>query len=166
MVEVVFNDAEVKEQLARVSQHLTDMSGLMNELGEQLVYETEQRFDQGVSPEGVSWAAKSQTTLDAYRKRGQTVDVRPLFGPNADGIALRKSIFHDYGSDYVEIGTNKIQAAVMQFGAAQGAFGANAIGKPLPWGDIPARPFIGISEQDRSNIAASVEEWLADIVQD
>jgi len=166
MIEIVFNDAEVQAQLDRIGEHLADMSGLMNELGEQLVYETEQRFDQGVSPEGVTWAPKSQTTLDAYRKRGQTVDVRPLFGPNADGIALRKSIVHDYGSDYVEVGTNKIQAGVMQFGAAQGAFGANAIGRPLPWGDIPARPFIGISEQDRTNISASVEEWLATIVQD
>jgi len=79
---------------------------------------------------------------------------------------LRSSFFRDYGPDFVELGTNKIYSAVMQFGAAKGAFGTNARGGSIPWGNIPARPFLGISDQDRLNIAGIVEEWLQDIVVD
>ena len=50
----------------------------------------------------------------------------------------------------------------MQFGARYGAFGTISRGGSIPWGNIPARPFLGISDTDRSNIAATVEEWLAD----
>ena len=57
----------------------------------------------------------------------------------------------------------------MQFGAAQGQFGA-FIGKDklgrdhfhaIPWGDIPARPFLGLAEEDRTNILATIAEHLA-----
>ena len=56
----------------------------------------------------------------------------------------------------------------MQFGATAGEFGAH-IGKDklgrdhihsIPWGNIPARPFIGLSDEDQTNIAAEIAEWL------
>ena len=166
MITIELNDADIERVLSKVSAHLTDMSDLMNEIGEQLEYETKERFDQGVAPDGTAWAPKSQATLDAYKQRGQTVDVRPLFGPNADGVPLRNSIFRDYGPDFVEIGTNKVYGATMQFGAAKGSFGTDAGGSSIPWGNIPARPYLGISDQDRTNIDATVNEWLADIVED
>lgn len=166
MITVELEDADVERILAKVSGHLADMSGLMNEIGEQLEYETVKRFDDGVAPDGSAWSPKSQATLDAYKRRGQTVDVRPLFGPNADGVPLRSSIFRDYGPDFVEIGTNKVYGAVMQFGVPKGAFGTDAGGSSIPWGNIPARPYLGISDQDRLNITATVEEWLADAVED
>ena len=55
-----------------------------------------------------------------------------------------------------------IYAAVMQLGAAQGEFGAR-IGKDKngPWGDIPARPFLGVGPTDRENILETITEYLA-----
>jgi len=32
---------------------------------------------------------------------------------------------------------------------------------PIPWGDIPARPFLGLSDEDRSGILDIVSEALA-----
>ena len=165
MITVKLKEDQISGVLMRLARHLSDMSPVMNSIGEQLEYQTEQRFDQGVSPDGVPWAPKSQATIDAYTKRGQSVDFRPLFGPNTDGTPLRASFFRDYGPDFVEVGTNKVQATVMQFGAAKGAFGADAAGHPIPWGRIPARPFLGISDIDRNNINATVEEWLQSVVQ-
>ncbi len=163
MIEIEIKEDEVTAVLDRLAAHLTDMSDLMNEIGEQLERQTKQRFFEGKSPDGVPWAAKSQTTINAYKRRGQTVDFRPLFGPNEDGMPLRNSISRNYGPDFVEIGSNKIYAAVMQFGAAKGAFGDNQTGHPIPWGRIPARPYLGISDIDRANIIATVNEWLADV---
>ena len=161
MIEVELKDEAITAALDRLRRHLTDLSPVMNEIGEFLEDQTVRRFDEGVSPEGRPWAPKSAATIAAYERRGQRVDFRPLFGPNTDGIPLRKSFFRQYGPDFVEVGTNKPYAAVMQFGASKGAFGATSRGSPIPWGDIPARPYLGISETDRENILAEIDEWFA-----
>jgi hypothetical protein len=44
--------------------------------------------------------------------------------------------------------------------ASKGAFGFNSKGRPIPWGDIPARPFIGFSSEDELMIARMLDDWL------
>lgn len=39
------------------------------------------------------------------------------------------------------------------YAARQGA-------SPLPWGDIPARPFLGASDDDQANIVSLVRSYL------
>ncbi|WP_370584767.1 hypothetical protein [Paracoccus sp. IB05] len=34
----------------------------------------------------------------------------------------------------------------------------------MPWGDIPARPFLGISAEDETNLVELVEEYLTGLV--
>jgi phage gpG-like protein len=52
----------------------------------------------------------------------------------------------------VSIGTNVIYAPTHQFGARQGQYGRYATRRrtsiPIPWGDVPARPFLGVSAED------------------
>ena len=159
MYRVRIHPDEITDVLNRLSAALTDLLPLMTEIGEQLEHTTEERFDRGVGPDGRAWAPKSQTTIDAYARRKQRVDRRPLWGPG-EGGHLARSIHRAVGVDFVEIGTNAIQSAVMQYGARQGAFGRTRRGAPIPWGNIPARPFIGLSDLDRSNIAETLDEWL------
>lgn len=166
MITVEFNEAEVVAALARISAHLTDLSPLMNEIGMAMVASTEKRFKDTEAPDGSKWAPRSATTLKHYERTKQK------FGPVLHKTGtLSQTIFHQYDHASVSFGSNAIYAAVMQFGAGQGAFGA-AIGKDkrgrdhfhtIPWGNIPARPFIGISDSDRTNIVDTVAEWLADL---
>ncbi|WP_436399309.1 phage virion morphogenesis protein [Roseobacter sp. S98] len=166
MYTVEINDAGVDRVFAELESRLSDMTEVFNVLGDLLEDRTEKRFEAGVAPDGTRWAPKSQATIDAYVRRGQTADPRPLFGPNADTLPLRRSFFRDAGPRRLEIGTNKIQAAVMQYGARKGAFGQTATGRPIPWGDIPARPFLGISAEDRDLIIITAEEWLEEAGED
>lgn len=53
-----------------------------------------------------------------------------------------------------------VYAAVMQGGAAQGAFGRTSRGGPIPWGNIPARPFLGLSDSDRAGVLEIIAEYL------
>ncbi|MBL4751465.1 MAG: phage virion morphogenesis protein [Amylibacter sp.] len=160
MVSIKINEDEITAVLDRLARHLTDMTPVMSEVGELLIDSTKQRFIKGVSPEGQTWAPKSQTTLDAYAARGDRVDFRPLFGPTK---RLSSEINYQTTESRVEWGSNLIQAAVMHFGAGKGEFGTGANGQALPWGNIPARPFIGISDEDRGNIKATVYEWLEQV---
>lgn len=159
MLRVDLKSDEAFAALDRLDGALDDMSPVMSEIGEQLLQTTEARFDEGKAPDGSAWAPKSQTTIDAYVRRGKTVDHRPLWGPG-EGIRLAKSFHSAHGRSWVEIGTNAIQSAVMNFGAKKGAFGKTKGGASIPWGDIPARPFLGLSELDGENIVDTVEEWL------
>lgn len=171
-ITVEFKDEAVTAALQRVAASLTDLTPLMEEMGEVLAQSTTDRFAKGKGPDGEAWAAKSAVTIETYRRRGDTVSLRPLIGPSG---ALSRTIAWRAGADFVEVGSNMVYAATMQFGAERGAFGAR-MGRtkptekrprsqdyfmPIPWGDIPARPFLGLSEDDRGAIVAATEEWLA-----
>lgn len=167
MYSVEINDAEVDAALARLEAHLDNMSGAFDDIGEYMVRSTKERFTQGVSPDGVPWAPKSLATIAAYRQRSDSrnsrLDYRPLFGPTG---ALSSTISAQTGRDFAEIGSNMIYAGTMQFGASRGAFGSTSRGSPIPWGAIPARPFLGVSDQDRVAIIDVIDEWLGGFVDD
>lgn len=172
MAEIQITNDQITGALTRLSEHLSDQTPVMQEIGEILVDSTKQRFGQGVAPDGSRWKPKSPVTLAKYGARSSNrVDVRPLFGPSG---ALSSQIFANAGPDSVEWGSPMVYAATQQFGAAQGAFGA-AIGRtkpsakrpksqdyffPIPWGNIPARPFIGISAEDEANILGAISDAL------
>lgn len=144
--------------LLNLEAALTDMTPVMNDLGEYLTTSTKDRFPSGTAPDGSKWAAKSATTLAQYgRRKSGRVDLRPLFGPTG---LLSQQIFHFADAQSVEWGSNLIYSAVMQFGAAKGAFGVMSNGASIPWGAIPARPFIGVSAEDEIQIIDILTEWL------
>lgn len=144
--------------LAELEANVTDWTPAMEQIGEYLVMSTKERFKAGESPEGAKWAPKSPTTLARYgARKSNRVDVRPLFGPSG---ALSSQIFHETAPTHVSVGSNLIYAAVHQFGAGKGAFGSMANGSPIPWGNIPARPFLGLSLEDETNILALVVDYL------
>lgn len=157
MIRIELKDDQVRAALARIAGAMTNMTPVMQDIGEVLVEGTKRRFNDGTDPDGNPWAPKSPTTIEAYRARGDSVSFRPLIGPTR---ALSTTIHYVAGANQVEFGTNRIQAAVMQGGAAKGAFGRTSRGAPVPWGNIPARPFIGLSDTDRTNVIDIVEEWL------
>lgn len=161
MITVDYDDNDLKSALKKVTDHLTDTSELMRALGEILIEDTKQNFINSEGPGGVKWAPKSQATRDAYRRREGTVFPLPLFGPTRD---LSSDWHALLGNNSVEVGSNVLYASVLQFGAAKGEFGTDANGNSIPWGDIPARPFLGMDEELEDKLAAEVREYLARIV--
>ncbi len=145
--------------LAQLEGQIADWTPVMDQIGRYLVRSTKERFKKGESPEGAKWAPKSATTLARYgARKSNRVDIRPLFGPSG---ALSSQIFHEAGPTHVAVGSNLIYAAVQQFGAGKGQFGNMANGSPIPWGNIPARPFLGLSQEDETNILALVVDYLS-----
>jgi len=166
MYKVEINDDAVASALARLSTDLGDLSKPMERIGAYLAKTSRDRIDSGISPDGTPFAPRSQTTLNRYAKENKSFK-----GPLHQSGGMRQGIFHQYGPSSVEVGSNAIQAAVMQFGAAQGAFGA-FIGKDklgrdhfhsIPWGNIPARPFLGISDDDLQAIPGIIDDWFASL---
>uniref|UniRef100_UPI0040487B76 phage virion morphogenesis protein n=1 Tax=Yoonia sp. TaxID=2212373 RepID=UPI0040487B76 len=158
MFKVEINDDAVASALARLSTDLGDLSDPMDDIGAYLAYSSRDRIDSGISPDGTPFAPRSQTTLNRYAKENKSFK-----GPLHQSGGMRQGIFHQYGPSSVEVGSNAIQAAVMQFGAGQGAFGKSTRGGPIPWGNIPARPFLGISDDDLQAIPGIIDDWFASL---
>jgi phage virion morphogenesis protein len=155
MIEIRLDDAAVQAALQQLAARLTDMTPAMQEIGEVLMTSTKDRVLAGQQPDGGAFAPRSPVTLARYERLGLRYG-NPL---NQSGM-MRGGIFAESGPDQVQVGSNAIQSAVMQFGAAKGSLGARS-----PWGNIPARPFLGISDSDRSAIGEIVAEWIDGAVQ-
>lgn len=176
MIRVEINDDDITLALQRLGAALEDMQPLMQDLGELLVERTQENFRTGQSPDGVAWAPKSMATMEAYRRReakglNGPVPVNPLIGPSK---SLSTTISYQADTSSVDWGSNMIYAAVMQLGAKAGEFGArigrNSLGRDyimsIPWGDIPARPYLGIGDEDRPLILAEIEDYLRSAIGD
>ena len=48
----------------------------------------------------------------------------------------------------------------MQFGMPKGYAGRTQRGAPIPWGDIPPRPFLGLSTSDAESVTAIIRDYL------
>lgn len=159
MFRIVFNGPAIVAQLREASERLDDMKPVYEDIGEHLTQSHRQRFQQGVAPDGSAWAPKSPVTLEIYRRRGDRADPRPLIGPSG---RLSTELSYLATGESVEFGSNLIYSSVMQTGAAKGAFGSDSRGRPIPWGNIPARVWLGLSDQDERDIIDITDEHLAD----
>lgn len=146
-----FDMSQAEAVLLQVAARVTDMRPVMDQIGEVLVETTIDRFKTDTAPDGTAWAPNTEATLK--RKRG----TKPLIG---NSRVLSQAISYEATETSVSWGSNLIYAAVHQLGAGKGVFGTMANGSPIPWGDIPARPYLGISEGDNLAIIAALEGFL------
>lgn len=164
MIEIDVTTQSLAAAFARAIEASEDLSDVMSEVRDTMIQRTQDNITAGVSPDGTSFAPRSDTTLRNYEKLGKEPGAHPLFVTGT----MQGGISGSYGTDFAEWGSNAIQAAVMQFGAEQGEFGAwigqDKNGKlgfsTIPWGDIPARPFLGIGQKDETALIEIIEGWL------
>lgn len=154
-----------------------DMRPVLQEIGEDMAESTKQRFATATSPDGVAWAPNSALTLARYssifkRKKdgGLTKSSAAKLAGKKTGTgetsALATTInYQALDGTSVGIGSPMVYAGTFHYGAKSGEFGfgifATRVGSfPIPWGDIPARPFLGASETDKANIVNLVQCYL------
>ena len=177
MLTITADTADASRWLLNVLGKLSDdgLRGMLSEIGEDLAESTKQRFVTSTAPDGSRWAANSQLTYlgliartdKALRKDGRVnskmatklANKRPL----VDTGTLSDSITYQVSGSTLEVGTNTVYAATHQYGAKQGAYGRTRRGAPIPWGDIPARPFLGLSKDDERAIERTVLATLGGI---
>lgn len=100
---------------------------------------------------GTSWKPPSESAK--ARKRRNADKILTLEG------YLRQPVFRATAHS-VEAGSPLIYAGTHQFGAEKGSFGSTAKGTPIPWGDIPARPFLGLSDADRDELTDILRDYI------
>lgn len=142
----------INQMLTRLEQAGLDLTPVLKNIGEILLNSTRRRFEVGMGPLGEQWAANSEVTLANKR------DDRPLIG---DTRSLSTQINYNSDADHVLLGSLMEYGGTQHFGAKKGEYGKTRYGVPLPWGDIEARPFIGLSPEDEEDILDMLERHLA-----
>lgn len=154
---ITIDDAAVQAAFKRLTDLGRDASPMMAEIAEHLLESTQKRFASGKGPDGQPWASL---------KSGRA---SPLL---ASGT-LRDQIFASHGSDYAEIASPTAYARWHQEGtdpyvilpknkkALAWPGGKHPVGKVNHPG-LPARPFIGLSDEDRQGIEQIAGAYLED----
>ncbi|GAB4481864.1 MAG: phage virion morphogenesis protein [Burkholderiaceae bacterium] len=174
MIRIDIDDRAVLRVLSDLLRRVSDPAPALRDIGEYLVASTRRRFGAGLAPDGTPWAPNSPVTImrhlgkygGSFRRRGggltkkgaaRAAAKRPLIGETR---RLSSEIAYRLIPRGVEVGSSLVYSAVQQLGARRGQFGRTRRGAPIPWGDIPARPFLGISTQDRDRIIAIIADAI------
>lgn len=175
-ITIAVDDAELRARLRTLIGALANPAPMMREIGEVLYASTKRRFSTQTDPQGQRWAQNADSTLLNYlRQRGglsrrrTATGGRTLTQRGVQGLAGKKILtqrghladtiayqLRDNGRA-VEVGTNRVYAAMQQFGGTKAQW-------PHLWGDIPARPFLGISADDRARIVEILDDYISQSV--
>ncbi len=137
--------ARAERALRRYSD--LDFDDLLDAVGAVVESQTRRRItDQEGQPNGQPWEELSDTYKE-WKGRESDGGILELYG------RLRDSLTHDVGYFDVETGSNLVYAATHQHGDTR-----------LAWGRVmvtyPARPYLGLSDENESEIEEAIEYWL------
>jgi len=134
--------------LNEINAKAKDLEPLMKKLAGFLGDVTEDAFQGEYDPNnGQGWAGLLPATIKARQRKGHWPG--KILQDDGD---LASSIVTDFGSDFAQIGTNKVYAAAHQFGIDE--FSDRS-------GELEARPFIGFSDQDAIEMEDMIAEFLS-----
>lgn len=150
MLDVVVDNSMVGEALEELGRRLDDFTTPFNDIGEYLHQSTDERFRRKVAPDGTPWAPLSPVTL--ARKKGA--------GILREKGTLQDTVRKQVTSTELAFGTDRPYGAVHQFGQKKGASGKTSKGRPIPWGDIPAREYLGLSADDEAEVLLIIRDYL------
>ena len=151
-LQVVVNDQQITAVLGRLIATGQNLEPVMQDIAAYGEDSTEKRFQVGVAPDGTPWKPSWRV-----QERG---------GKTLIKSGHLQDISSDHGNDYAEWGSGLIYALIHQLGGEIRPKNKSALFFRLPDGSgrsvkkvtIPARPYLGINEQDEANIIDIVLE--------
>lgn len=173
-ITIIVDDTQVRQMLGDIARRGSDLKPALSAVGSLIKESIRTNFAQGGRP--APWKAIKNRDGQPLRDTGR----------------LMNSIARKVTASEVRVGTNVIYAAVHHFGAKRGSFGTKmatvkqhsrtmqiifgrrlktpktiTVGThqrrmALPWGDIPARPFMMVQDNDLINIRAIISRYLVE----
>lgn len=143
---VEVDDTAAQAAFQRLIQVGLNMKPLWTEIGSALEDSSRRRFETERAPDGQAWEPISEPWRKTKEKKGFLTGILKMRGDLANSIRFEAS------GDYVEIIAGPTEyAAIHQFGGEAGRNRATT---------IPARPYLGLSDEDREEIADAASDAL------
>jgi len=167
-ITIIMDGADaVRQRLQEISSRMSDLSPILRAIGDRVVEQTKRRFEsQGPAPDGTPWAHLKPATLTAKKHKKILTETGHL----RDSIRYRL-----IGQNAVAVGTNRVYAAIHQLGGRTPARIIVPVRKKAlfwpgaahpvksvkhPGSAIPARPYLGLSEQDSRDIIEIINDYI------
>ncbi len=144
VVSINVTDKALQQKLKEVASKVSDPSELMEEIGQIMLLSTDQRWEKEVDPDGNRWAENSEYTRRLKREQGRIDKILQSSG------RARASINYKVDRDQVTIGTNVEYMVKHQLGIE----------------GQKKREFLGISDEDKVEIAIAADDYLKRIIAD
>lgn len=141
----VTGQEKVLEAFNQLINQSSDLAPAFTEIGDYLVEAMQERFIKQESPDGEAWEELSPVTLKRKTRKDKILTES---GSLADTLN-----FQIVGNELL-VGSNLEYAAMMQFG------GTTSPKSMFPNKEIPARPFLGVSDDDEEEILMILREHL------
>lgn len=167
-------EGDTEELLAKLNKmENIDKAGIMNAIAEGLRTSTMERFANEESPDGTKWKPSIRASGDqtGYDRKNRTV----IRGGKTLTLTanLKNHIHAQADASGAAVGTDIEYAATHQFGAQRTIRAKNGnylrfkaggrwVSVPSVRVNIPARPFLGISQEDEEEIRSTLEEALGE----
>jgi len=159
-ITVDVNTRALQEGFNSLLKRGQNLQPLMFDIGEYLVAETDDRFDEERAPDGTAW----EQSRRAKEEGGKTL---------TKSTKLRKSITHIDSKNSVLYGAKGDYVAIHQFGGTIKAKGGGHLKFGFGSGDskgfasvkqvtIPARPFLGVTPDDMDEIKQMTADYLTE----
>lgn len=131
----------LRQNLQARVQRLQNLQPLWQSIGMYVQRQTiKERFDKEQAPDGTKWKPLSPARVRQRLRRHKSGQMKIL----QDIGELRRSVNYEAGKNYVRIGSTLKYARTHQFGR----------------GKIPARPFLGVTHNEREHINNMFREYL------
>ena len=169
-------DSGVTKALADLREKMTNITPVLTKIGVAYKENTDLRFKAKQSPEGKQWKRNTKLTTQLKTTGFNTEGIfRPkgIEGGYSMGVwsgELSRSIVYRIQGSNILVGVSPLSkagkyASVFQFGAKKGDFGGSRRGNgkkfiPIPWGDIPARPFLGFNKATNEKVLKIIKDHL------
>lgn len=173
-MDIRIRDQRVRRLLEKIGARIRNTKPVMGVIGEIVQASIQRNFEVGGRP--TRWAALSRHTVARRTAKNKWPGQILVMTGRLKGI-----VYQAY-QDRVKFSANQPQAAVMHFGAKKGSFGtvtarvgahirrlksgkkvsvsAHTRASKMPWGDIPARPFMMVQETDWKEIQSALGDFL------
>jgi len=144
MIEMELTGDDIVRVLQQLRDNGQDLKPALKDIGEKLINSTKDRFTAEKAPDGSDWEKLSDITIankgHANKLAGESGQLASRFSYQANDHELVLSNLQPY-------------ATMQHFGGKKSDF-------PHLWGDIPARPFMGVSSGDREEIFKILSDFL------
>ena len=170
VVDIELNAGELGEGFAQLVER-ADRESLHADVGEYMLNATDARFEAERAPDGTAWAPLSPATLiSQYESRGKTkralkqrtrggdisvtagfarfLQAKKILQDKGTRGGLRGDVSYEADGDAVRLGVSKVYGRIHQLG---GEAGRGVV--------LPARPFLGVSDDDELVIGDIVRRW-------
>jgi phage virion morphogenesis protein len=181
MLDIAVDVSTVGKALEDLVERLGDLTTPLNDIAEYLHQSTDDRFRQQVAPDGSPWAPLAPSTL--ARKKGSQI--------LRDKGTLQDTLRHSVSKNELSFGTDRPYGATHQLGGKiehaarsqqvyfrqgkDGSVGNRFVKKSksnfAQWitrgshvTEIKARPYLGLSAEDETEILAIIQDYLLEPV--